>query len=215
MKSTFLVILFSISFISFSFGQDEPIKVKRHAIGLVPQYAFVNGFRPDFDFTMGHNYSSWLIVSPQFYLAPDNPNLFDYKKMAGIGIELQHRKFLKPDIIRPEGFYLGYGPVFQYYSVDDERLHAETIIENGIEYTVVRNGMVNTRIYKAGLTATGGYQFVVSNTLYVDLYVGTGIRLSFDDTGTGGFHKIYNNWWGDYGYSGTLLTAGLRFGMLY
>jgi hypothetical protein len=212
-----LLLSFSIiclAFISIS-AQDIPIRVKNHAIGIVPQYSFINGIRTDFDFRVSKNKNQWLVIAPQVFLSPENPNLYNYTNMWGLGLELQHRYYLKPDNNLARGVYMGYGPMFQYFSIEEDRYYTEKVIENGIEYTVVKKGLTTTGIYKFGVTATAGYQATAFNVVYFDFYIGTGIRLSFDDTDTKGFHKIHNNWWGDYGYSGTLLDAGVRIGMLY
>ena len=196
-------------------AQDEPSLIRNRAIGMVPQYALINGFRIDLDQRLVKNKPQWLIISPQVYLASDEPELWDYNSMWGLGLELQHRYYLKPDIIQPQGAYMAYGPSFHYFSIEDERLYSEKTIENGIEYTVVRYGNITTDVFKMGLTAHAGYQFLVSDVLYFDFYVGAGIRLSFDNLEPPGLHKIYNDWWGDYGYSGTLMTLGIRIGLLY
>jgi hypothetical protein len=182
---------------------------------MVPQYAFVNGFRPDFDFRLGKAKNQWLIVSPQIYLSSERNGLFKYNNMWGTGLEIQHRHYLKAGNNQPEGAYLGYGPVFQHFSIDEERLYSEKVIENGIEYTFIKYGPVTTNINKFGFTLTSGYQALISNVVYFDFYIGAGIRLSFDDSGTSGFSRIYNGWYGGYGYSGTMITAGVRVGMIY
>jgi hypothetical protein len=212
MKINVLVLFICLFAVLILPAQEKPVSIHKNAIGIVPQYAIINGFRTDFDFSIASKSNQWMVVSPQIYISPENPNLFDYDNMWGLGIELQHRFYLEEGT---GGFYLGYGPMFQFFNIQDELLHTELLNENGIEYTVLRYGKVNTRIYKGGLNATGGYQFVILNSLYLDFYLGTGIRLSFDDTGSGSFHRIYNDWWGDYGYSGTLITAGFRFGMTF
>lgn len=209
----FLVQLLLISFVASSQESNGP--VRKHAIGITPQTAIINGFRPEFDFALGKHPGQWLIFSPMVFLSPDQPSLYNYKSMWGFGMEFQHRYYLRQQAVKPEGFYMGYGPTFHYFSISDERLHAEQVTLNGIEYTEVRYGEVTTGIYKFGLTATGGYQFLLNEAIYMDIYAGAGIRLSFDDSGMGGFHKYYNDWYGDYGYSGTLITLGLRFGLLY
>jgi len=188
---------------------------RKHGIGMVPQYAFVNGFRLDLDFRTSRNKPQWLIVAPQVFMSSEDPALWDYDQMWGLGLELQQRHYLKPDAINPEGVYFGFGPMFQFFSIEDERLYSTTVVENGSTYTVVKNGPVTTSVYKAGFTATAGYQVLVYNTVYFDFYVGAGIRLSFDNEPPSGLHRIYNDSWIDYGYSGTLMTAGMRIGMLY
>ena len=205
------LLVFILSF-SLSAQEFKPLE-KNRAIGLVPQYAFLNGLRMDLDFRLRKDSPQWLVVAPQVYMSSEDPALWDFDQVWGLGMELQHRYFLKPGVMLPKGVYLGYGPVFQYFSIDDTRLHSEEVIENGIPYTVVRYGDVTTNLYKVGMTATAGVQILAYETVYFDLYAGAGIRFSFDDQSSG-LHRIYNDWWGDYGYSGTLMTLGLRIGLL-
>lgn len=194
-------------------AQDLPKLEKNRSIGLVPQYAILSGIRLDLDYRLKKAKPQWLIVSPQVYLSPDNPNLWSYDHMWGLGMELQHRYYLGKNALLPKGVYLGYGPMFQYFSIEDTRLYAQEIIENGTTYTVVKNGPITTGVYKFGMTATAGVQAIIQDIVYVDFYTGAGIRFSFDDQSSG-LHRIYNDWWGDYGYSGTLMTFGIRLGLL-
>jgi len=212
---SFLLIITLTLASNMLFAQDEPSLIRNRAIGMVPQYAITNGLRIDFDHRLTKSKPQWLIMSPQIYLASDEPELWDYNSMWGLGLELQYRYYLKPDVLHAKGAYMGCGPSFHFFSIDDERFFSEKIIEDGIEYSVVRYGKVTTDVYKIGLTANAGYQFLVNEVLYFDFYVGAGIRLSFDNLEPAGLHKIYNDWWGDYGYSGTLLTFGMRLGLLY
>ncbi|MBK7215040.1 MAG: DUF3575 domain-containing protein [Bacteroidales bacterium] len=210
-----LPILFLLFILPLSIDAQEPVlKQKKFAIGILPQYAFNNGLRMDFDFRVGKTKTHWLITSPQIYLASNDPVLYSYESMWGVGMDLEYRYYFKANNELPRGYHMGFGPMFQFFSIDDERLFANKVIENGIEYTVVEYGPVNTSIYKYGMTAQAGYQAIISRAIYVDFFVGAGIRLSFDDTGRSGLSRNYNNWWGSYGYSGTMLTGGIRFGMI-
>jgi hypothetical protein len=215
MKSLVIAFIAIFTLSTVVFGQEIAVKPKNHCIGFVPQYSFIHGLRTDFDFRLKKNEASWLVVAPQFYLSSKDPNLYDNDSLWGVGIELQHRYYLNNVKTLPKGTYLGYGPMFQYFSISTDRLYSEKIIENGIEYYTVKRGVVNTGIYKFGMTLTAGYQALVLDVLYFDFYVGTGLRLSFDNRLPSGLTREYNNWWGNYGYSGTLLTFGMRVGMAY
>jgi hypothetical protein len=204
----FLLILFAPAWL---FGQDETLtKVKTFNVGVVPQYAFSHGMRIDLDFRL-HKPGQWMVVSPQFYLIAQNPDNSNYKELVGVGIELQHRLFFKDRPI-PKGAYLGYGPVFQYFSVKDQGLAAYSFDENQVEYIGLSEGSIQTNIYKFGGNLILGIQTVVNDYFYVDAFLGTGIRISLDNR-TSGLHGYYNDWWGDIGYSGTLIVAGIRFGV--
>lgn len=195
----------------FLLGQEGETKAaKTFGIGVVPQYAFSGGSRIDLDFRLkkpGH----WLVVAPQFYMNSNSSLNWDFEELIGAGIELQHKIFLHDRPI-PKGAYLAYGPVFQYFSIKDQGLEAYSFDEGGVEYIGLNEELVQTNIYKFGGNLIFGLQTVVSEYFYLDLYIGTGVRLSFDDR-TSGLHGYYNDWWGDFGYSGTLLVGGIRFGI--
>lgn len=215
MKALLLIFLITLTSAPALLAQHASTRPMNHSIGMVPQYAFINGFRTDFDFRLKKDGPNWLVVAPQVFMSRENPALYDYNSMWGYGLELQQRHFMGKNNQSPKGLYFGYGPIFQYFSIEDNILHSEKVTENGIEYYIVKDGPVTTGIYKAGLTLTAGYQAVALNVLYFDFYMGTGIRMSFDSREPSGLTTLYNNWWGSHGYSGTLITMGLRIGMFY
>jgi len=206
-----IVILLGTTLVS---AQDTN-QIRNRAFGWVPQYSIMGGLRFDLDFKVDKEKPEWLIFSPTIYLVADESNIWDFKNLWGVGLEVQNRYYLSSTPHLPRGFYMGYGPLFHYYSIEEERLYPETIVEDGIEYTIIKNGLVTTGVYKAGLTLSAGYQALVSNSFYIDFYTGAGIRLSFDDIEPGGLSKFYNDGWINYGYSGTLMTFGIRMGLAY
>lgn len=215
MRSLFLLILLTGIIPCTLLAQHSSTKPMNHSIGILPQYAFINGFRTEFDFRLKKEGPNWLVVSPQVFMSRQDPLLYNYDKMWGLGLELQQRRYLGKESQFPKGLYIGYGPLFQFFSIDDNIMHSEKVTENGIDYWVVKNGPVTTNIYKAGLTLTAGYQAVALNVLYFDFFLGTGIRMSFDNRQPSGLADVYNEWWGSHAYSGTLITMGLRVGMFY
>ncbi len=191
--------------------QKSSPPIKKWGIGIVPQYAITSGTRIDIDFRLpGRN--QWLVVAPQFYLVTENSGLWSFNEMTGAGLDLQHRLYLgqRPE---PRGPWVGYGPVFQYRSVTDDGVAAYHFREEGVDYIGVGQQEMQTGIWKTGANLLIGYQAIASRYFYFDFYLGTGIRFSFDNR-TSGLHSLYNEWWGDLGYSGTLMVGGFRFGIL-
>lgn len=207
---------FTIILLLFPFllaGQTEVAvpKEKKLGIGLVPQYAITNGTRIDFDIRLpGKN--QWLVVAPQLYLVTDNSTLWDFNEMTGVGVDLQHRFYIGQRN-EPKGGYLAYGPALQYRSVKDEGLSSYLFREEGSTYIGLQEEMMQTSIWKTGGNLIFGYQVLTTRGVYFDFYLGTGIRFSFDNRSSG-LHGYYNEWWGDLGYSGTLLVGGFRLGFL-
>lgn len=210
MKHLILFLLFPL----VSFSQETPETAElpaRYGVGIVPQYAIVNGIRVDFDFRLNGR-GQWLVLAPQAYISSSN-NSWDYYNMTGTGIEIQHKLFLN-EFKNRGGTYFAYGPVFNYFSVNDDGLVARNFIENGGNYIGLVDDEINTKIFKIGGNVIFGLQLVLNRNFYLDTYVGTGIRFSFDNKTTG-LHEYYNDWWGDMGYSGTLIVGGFRFGVLF
>jgi hypothetical protein len=207
-----IIILFFI-FLAFGLsGQEIAFKEKTFGIGMVPQYAFSNGTRIDFDVRLSEK-GHWLIVAPQLYISSGASGLWDYDRLFGTGLDLQHRIFLrqKPD---PLGAYLAYGLVFQHFSVRDQGLEAYGFKEGDDNYIGLNEKMIRTNIFKFGGNLIFGYQTVLSESLYLDFYLGSGIRFSYDNRKTG-LHSYYNKSWVDLGYSGTLMVGGFRLGLMF
>jgi hypothetical protein len=191
---------------------DEAPEPATFGIGVVPQYAISNGMRIDLDFRLNDK-NQWLVVAPIVFISNESNLDWDYNSMVGAGIEIQHKVFLNRQFksVNP---YFSYGPVFNYFSVKDDGLTAREFAENGGNYIGLAEDEITTRIFKMGGNLIFGLHYFVMDNLYVDAFVGTGIRFSFDDQTTG-LHGYYNEWWGDMGYSGTLMVGGFRFGVMF
>jgi hypothetical protein len=214
MKMKYLAIIFLVLpiLVSSQNNIEDSKEEKTFALGVVPQYAITNGFRIDLDFKLNDK-NHWLVVAPQMYIS-SKPNLdWDYNSMAGGGVEIQHKIFMKREFseVNP---YFSYGPLFNYFSVKEDGLAAQEFAENGGNYIGLVDDEITTSIYKIGGNLIFGLNFLIKDNFYLDSYIGTGIRFSFDNQTTG-LHDYYNEWWGDMGYSGTLMVAGFRFGVLF
>jgi hypothetical protein len=207
-----LIILFFFFLALGLSGQEMAMKEKTFGISMVPQYAFSNGTRIDFDVRLSEK-GHWLVVGPQLYISNGTSGIWNYDRLTGTGIDLQHRIFLrhKPE---PTGTYLAYGPVIQFFSVRDQGLEAYGFKEGDDNYIGLNEKMIRTNIFKLGGNLIFGYQTVLSETLYLDFFLGTGIRFSYDNRKSG-LHSYYNKSWVDLGYSGTLMVGGFRFGLMF
>jgi hypothetical protein len=168
----------------------------------------------DIDKSVSRTSNQWLVFSPQVYASWEHNLGRDFNSLWGLGLDVKHRIYLKNNNMRPDGFYFQYGPNFQFYSIDSYQTYLEPYMENGIQYYRTTEGDVKTSVYKYGANFHVGYQAIVGEKVFFDFYAGTGIRLSFDNRNDG-FHPWFNNWYGDYGYSGTLLDGGIRVGIVY
>lgn len=207
-KKTFqliiLIIIFSVSSKQLS-AQSEKI------ISIVPQYVFQNGFRVDYEFNLHDDWKSWLQLSPTLFISTDDNGIgsYGYNNMRGIGMEVHHKYFMQePDDRR--GFYFAYGGGLQFLGLNADQLVTYDYFENGVPYTSYRTEEVTTTINRLLLNVMVGRQVVRYKPFIIDYYLGVGFRYSMDKD-----LKLidnFNDTWFDYGYSGSLIVAGIKLG---
>lgn len=214
MKRIVIILSILAFFATKSQGQEKEIFSKQTGIGFVPQYTISGGLRMDIDLSISKTSSQWLIISPQVFWVTGYRYGHDFESLKGIGLDVKHKIYLKPGSMDPEGFYVQYGAMAQYYSIVDTRQYGEYYEENGVIYYGVSEGEIETRLLKLGGNFHLGYQWLFGQSVYLDVYTGPGIRISHNNR-TEGFDTWYNDMWVDYGYSGTLLDAGFRLGFYF
>ena len=52
-----------------------------------------------------------------FYGLPDAGTAMISNSLTGVGLDIKHKIYLKPDSMKPQGFYAQYGIMFQYFSI--------------------------------------------------------------------------------------------------
>lgn len=214
MKKHLLIFALVTLVTCFGFAQGKETFVPRLGIGFVPQYAISGGMRFDIDRSISKTSNQWLVISPQVFMVTGGRYFHDFKDLSGVGLDVRHKIYLKPNSMKPVGLYAQYGVMFQYFSITEKRQYTKLISENGVEYYEVVEGEVNTNLYKFGGNFHMGYQWLVGDKVYFDIYTGAGIRISRNNRNDG-FDTWYNNSWIDYGYSGTLLDGGFRVGFYF
>lgn len=193
------------------FAQEETSSKKEKILSIVPQYVFQNGFKFDYEFTLKDDWKSWLMISPTLFISTDDSDVtsYSYENMRGLGIEVHHKYFMKePD--ERKGFYFAYGGGFQFLSIKSEQFIDYTYTENGNDYISYKTDDVNTPINRLLLDIVVGKQIVRYKPFIIDGYLGVGFRYSVNKD----FEMIdnFNDTWFDYGYSGSLIVAGVKFG---
>jgi hypothetical protein len=214
MKKVFLILCFVLSVTTFCLAQEMKPFSPRVAVGFVPQYTISGGLRFDIDRSISKTSNQWLVFSPQVFMVTGSRYGHDFEDLSGVGMDVKHKIYLKPGSMKPSGYYVQYGIMFQYFSINEYREYTESYIEDGAEYYEVVEGELNTRLYKYGGNFHLGYQWLVGDKVYFDIYAGAGIRISHNNHNDG-FDTWYNNYWVDYGYSGTLLDGGFRVGVYF
>lgn len=214
MKKSLLIISFAVLFSLCAFAQEKEIFGSRTGIGFVPQYTISGGLRFDVDRSISKTSNQWLIISPQFFVFTGMKYDHNFKELTGVGLDVKHKIYFTPNSMKPLGFYAEYGVIFQYFSIIENRQYTDSYTENGVDYYEVVEGEVNTNLYKFGGNFHLGYQWLVGDKVYFDIYTGAGIRNSHNSN-LDGLDTWYNNYWVDYGYSGTLLDGGFRVGFYF
>ena len=214
MKNILIILAFTAMVAASCLAQEKVSFVPRTGIGFVPQYTISGGLRFDIDRSISKTSNQWLIISPQVFALSGQKHDHDFESLLGAGLDLKHKIYLNPNSMKPLGFYAQYGLMFQYFSMTEKRLYTQLVPSNGVEYYEVANGSVKTNLYKMGGNFHLGYQWLVGDKVYFDIYTGAGIRISHNNRNEG-FDTWYNNNWVDYGYSGTLLDAGFRLGFYF
>jgi hypothetical protein len=211
MKKLVFILFLVIAMTFLGIAQETEAFKPRFGLGFVPQYTISGGLRYDIDMSLSKTSNQWLIVSPQVYWVTGYRYDHDFDILAGTGIDVKHKIYLKPNSMKPKGYYVQYGIMFQYFSITDTREYGAYYIEDGVEYYGVFEGQINTKLYKFGGNFDMGYQWLVGDKIYFDIYAGAGIRISHNNRNDG-FDTWYNDHWYDYGYSGTLIDIGFRLG---
>ena len=214
MKKLLLIVSIVTLVSCLGFAQEKEIFGSHLGIGFVPQYTISGGMRFDIDRSISKNSNQWLIISPQVFMVTGGRYGHEFEELTGLGLDLKHKIYLKPNSMKPLGFYAQYGVMFQYFSITENRQYTESYSENGVEYYEVVEGELNTKLYKYGANFHLGYQWLVGDKVYFDIYTGAGIRISHNNQNEG-LDTWYNDYWVDYGYSGTLLDAGFRVGFYF
>ena len=218
MKKLILVKLIVIS-ISFSALAQEIEKIDpfpgfRQSIFIVPQYVAVSGIRIDYERKL-KNGEDWLVVAPQLY---SNNNGYDqFDSFSGLGLNayykmfLSHSRKLNKNETSRTNVYFATGPVFQYFNMKSIEEIPEEFVEEGVSYIRFNSQEHSTKIYRLGADANFGMQFII-NRFSLDFYGGVGVRFALDENGE--TMDYFNSYWVDFGYTGILLTGGIRLGFL-
>lgn len=210
-----LVILSVVTLITCSgLAQEKSTFSSRLGLGFVPQYTISGGMRFDVDLSISKTLNQWLIISPEVFMLTGSRYGHKFEELSGFGLGLKHKIYLSPNSMKPHGVYAQYGIMFQHFSITENRQYAKPVTENGVQYFEVVVGELNTKLNKFGGNFHLGYQWLLGDRVYLDIYTGAGIRVSHNNQNEG-FDTWYNDFWADYGYSGTLLDGGFRVGFYF
>jgi hypothetical protein len=199
-KLTFLILLCSGLF--FNVQAQSPVNL----IKIVPQSLPNNTLKISWEH--GTSSKASINVSP-FITLYDRKN----EKVWGAGIELAKKIYVsRMDSAAPlKGFYGAGSFSYAFYSTEYKRYDDSTF--TGIYGNPTRTS--SGRIYHETINQIGadlflGYQFPIKKVLYIDVYLGGGLRYSFSSEGSNSYYKSGIN---DYAYIGVIPKAGVKIGL--
>ncbi len=201
MRKNILWILALICFQQVN-AQTDSVAIKKSVVAFSPQHLFFKGIRIYYDTRISQKH--WLQFSPEIYMAVNAKNSFSnasYRDLYGIGIAVHDRNYINK-INHPGGLYLSYGISYNYFKLTYD-------IESTDSYT-----QEHTTIQKVGGDVLIGYQFVLFSKLILDAYTGLGLNYSMREY-SGIEKRSFNSDMADYGYTGSLLLAGIRLGLTF
>ncbi|MDF1549917.1 MAG: hypothetical protein P1P88_18975 [Bacteroidales bacterium] len=192
---------------------------------VVPQYLMLNGIRIDVDFRQ-KDANKWWMLSPYYYYSNRNSiNIlrnsrgesaypeFEYDKLIGVGLGVGRKHFLLKESIST-GFYFKYGASYRHFDIQTSiPLFVEYIGDDGLTYQHLEQKPYSLKIENFRLNGEIGYQFETrAQKLFFDFYAGFGASYSFHNSAQENSIE-YNRNSIDYGFTGVLLTGGVRIGV--
>jgi hypothetical protein len=189
----------------------------------VPQYIITNGIRVDLDIHQKET-SNWLIISPYYYFNNSSVDLlnqggsedyydpYTYDRMIGVGLGIGRRTFLSKEPVS-HGVYLNYGATYKYFNIDgDNFTWVEQTGSDGLQYIEMTDIKYTMNVHSMAANAVIGYQTQIIPSLYLDIFFGFGVKYAVHSSPEDVKIK-YNRASNDYGFTGTHLVAGIRFGI--
>jgi hypothetical protein len=218
-------IVLSAAFILTSFSikinAQESYDSRFHIMG-VPQYLFKGGLRFDLDYRIKDD--RWLIITPYVYLV-DNSAVYDslinissafyqpeFLKLTGAGLGISQRHILNNLMPNRPRIYMEYGVVYRYYNFQMNDYLWKSYTENGLIFMKQSPEKYDVNVSNLGINFQFGIQYELFSHLIVDTFIGCGMRYSIYDKPANSTVK-FNNSILDYGYTGTLITGGIRIGV--
>lgn len=197
------------------YSQAQNTKNNNLLIMGVPQYLLVNSVRIDIDKNIkGTN--KWVVISPQIFNGETGAisnmfsGRFNYLDVKGGALGLSY-KYVLSEKSNSQGVYVAAGGAYHYLKVKSEGVLWEAQSPGSL-IMVQKQGSVSSIINRMGLNSIVGMQLKTNSNIFMDFYVGFGIKLGLDKTEEGGITDL-SAYASDYGYSGTYLLMGVRFGI--
>jgi hypothetical protein len=201
MKKSACLFLLSVGII-YSLQAQTPVNI----IKIVPQSLPNNTLKISWEHSTKPKSS--INISP-FITLYDRKN----EKIYGAGLDLAKKIYVsKMDSLSPlKGFYGAASISYAYYNTQYRKFD-DSSSYGGLIYPAPLSTArkYNENIHQIGADLYLGYQFPIKKVLYVDIYLGGGLRYSFSSQGSDSYYSTGIN---DYAYTGIIPKAGIKIGL--
>ncbi|MCL2028086.1 MAG: hypothetical protein FWG79_06300 [Bacteroidales bacterium] len=202
----FLICAFSLS----AYGQgggDRVYTFQDHAsifgknnisLSLIPLLR--QGFEVNYDRRLVERH--WLRLSPIYFRIEDYKQSFpeDMRRLTGYGAKFSHKYFPYANTEKKLGFFLSYGPTYQYIDLETKN-HKRVVFD------------------KIGFECVIGTRKVFLNVFYYEFHIGLASNyLNVRNDETADWRAVlekHNTMWFDYGKTGNFVTLGFSLGVLF
>ena len=202
----------------------------KYTFAFQPLQMFNNGARFDFEIRLKDG-NGWLQFGPTIYQIKYSDNLKDpsyyyylnrddfeylmlkwgeinfrepYTKMIGGGLNVNYKKFFESDRM----FYYATGLSYTHFNVEYIECVWKDFYEDDLQFLKEALEFRNQPINRIGANFFFGIQPPFISPFVIDIYCGIALRLSLLDSDKPSFDKYKYS----YGYSGSILLFGVRFG---
>ena len=228
-KALFLLSVWVVTIHVYAQDESGVTENKRYALtqkkftfAIQPLQLLNSSLRYDFEFRLG-NGPGWLQMGPAFYFVSDNNNAnyqYDapyyhrnrvglqwdesYSEAKGMGIDLNYKHFL--DARR--SFYMAAGLSYARFNIKYWGQVWEDYIEDGLKYHTFVDGRHTQQIDRFGVNHFIGFQIPSQSAFHFDVFGGYAVRFSSSDENK----PAFDSYMFSYGYTGFVLTMGIRIG---
>jgi hypothetical protein len=180
--------------------QDHHSIFGKNNVSLSLAPLFAGGYEINYDRRIIERH--WLKLAPMYFRKQNyrDTELSSMREVRGYGFKFQHKYFPYANTEQGLGFFLSYGPTFQYF-----------LLEN--------HNRENLSFNKMGLDCVIGVRKVFREIFYFEFYAGLAMNyLQIRTNETQNWRESlesFDRFWFDYGKTGNFMTLGLNVGVLF
>ncbi len=219
-KIVVFVIIIS-NFYLIGTAQKDSLKTSKIQISFAPHYLLFKGIRLDIEPVLKKR-NQHIVFAPQIYFRHNiengsgkNNNIYenDYDTLMGLGIDIYHKYYPFTGINEKRSIYLAYGFSYNYFQLRFRRYDWNIVNEEGLIYYNYEIKSIKEDINRFGAMVLFGVQNNFFKILYIDGYIGFGIRYSVIKSNSDAETTDFNETIFDYGFTGVYIPIGFKIGI--